>query len=195
MAELLRILGCCSHYNLAHQNRQQKSTPSIKLDTTCMGHDVVIVKNGQRVCGTGGAMSTAPIVQNKAYFEVKLQQSGMWAFGVCTRECDVNTGPKGSETGSWLVCSSGIIVSSGEEMYRLGDVPQEGDIFGISYDHIELNFFLNGKPLNSPVTGIKGTVYPCVYIDDGAILDVVFETFNHDPPPGFDKIMLEKSLL
>ena len=32
-------------------------------------------------------------------------------------------------------------------------------------------------------------------VDDGAILDVSFEHFRHAPPPGFDAIMIEKSLL
>lgn len=40
------------------------------------GHDVVIVKSGKRICGTGAALANAPIVQNKAYFEIKLQCSG-----------------------------------------------------------------------------------------------------------------------
>jgi hypothetical protein len=40
------------------------------------GHEVVIVKNGQRLCGSGGALASAPLVQSKAYFEVKIQQSG-----------------------------------------------------------------------------------------------------------------------
>lgn len=32
-------------------------------------------------------------------------------------------------------------------------------------------------------------------VDEGAVLDVVFEDFARDPPPGYDKIMLEQSLL
>lgn len=40
------------------------------------GNDVVIVKNGKRICGTGAALSNAPIAQDKAYFEVKLQSTG-----------------------------------------------------------------------------------------------------------------------
>jgi len=40
------------------------------------GHEVVIVKNGQRICGSGGTLASAPLVQSKAYFEVKIQQSG-----------------------------------------------------------------------------------------------------------------------
>jgi hypothetical protein len=34
-----------------------------------------------------------------------------------------------------------------------------------------------------------------ITVDDGAVLDIVFENFVRDPPPGFDKIMLEQSLL
>ena len=34
---------------------------------------------------------------------------------------------------------------------------------GVSYDHVELNFFLNGKSLQCPVTGIRGTVFPVFY--------------------------------
>lgn len=34
-----------------------------------------------------------------------------------------------------------------------------------------------------------------VLVDDGAILDIVLENFNHPPPAGFEKIMVEQSLL
>lgn len=36
----------------------------------------MIVKNCRRICGTGAALANAPIAQNKAYFEVKLQSTG-----------------------------------------------------------------------------------------------------------------------
>jgi hypothetical protein len=41
-----------------------------------LGKDVVIVKNGRRICGSGAALANAPILQNKAYFEAKVQSSG-----------------------------------------------------------------------------------------------------------------------
>lgn len=95
---------------------------------------------------------------------------------------------------------------------------------GVSYDHIELNFYLNGKFLDVPVTGVKGTVYPILFgkfrsiiinvdlcqcyksfnklvsiifvsVDDGAILDLILSDFVHSPPSGFEKIMIEQSLL
>ena len=50
---------------------------------TCPGPEAVIVKNGSRLCGTGSSRATAPIQQNKAYWEVKVQQDGIWSCGVC----------------------------------------------------------------------------------------------------------------
>ena len=72
---------------------------------------------------------------------------------------------------------------------------QEGDILGFSYDHVELNFYLNGTNLNCPLLGIKGTVFSALYVDDGAILDAVYESFYHGVPSGFDRFMVEKALL
>lgn len=34
-----------------------------------------------------------------------------------------------------------------------------------------------------------------VLVDDGAVLDIVFEEFTREVPSGYDKIMLEQSLL
>jgi len=35
----------------------------------------------------------------------------------------------------------------------------------------------------------------CTAVDDGAILDMQFSHFFHEPPPGYEQIMIEKSLL
>ena len=40
------------------------------------GQDVVLVKSGRRICGSGAGLANAPIAQNKAYYEVKLQSTG-----------------------------------------------------------------------------------------------------------------------
>lgn len=34
---------------------------------------------------------------------------------------------------------------------------------GITYDHVEMNLYLNGKHMHCPASGIRGTVYPVVY--------------------------------
>ncbi|XP_022102011.1 SPRY domain-containing protein 7-like [Acanthaster planci] len=172
-----------------------KEIPTVTLDTSHMGSDVVIVKSGRRICGTGGALGNAPLVQDKAYFEMKLQSTGNWGFGVATRKCSLNILPLGSKAESWMLRSDGTIYHNGECLNKLEAEIAEGDIIGITFDHIELNFYKNGTPLNLPITGIRGTVYPATYVDEGAILDVQFSEFYHTPPAGFDKVMFEQSLL
>ncbi|KAK2175221.1 hypothetical protein NP493_743g03025 [Ridgeia piscesae] len=169
--------------------------PTVKLDTSRMGSEVVVVKNGRRICGTGAALANVPIVQNKAYFEVKLQCTGIWGVGVATEHCDMNTIPLGENTDSWVLRHTAALYHRGEEKGTISEMPQEGDVIGVSYDHVDLNFFVNGHPMNSPISGIKGTVYPVFYVDDSAILDVHFKRFYHQPPEGFEEIMIEQSLL
>lgn len=153
-----------------------------------------MVKNGSRLCGTGCARATTPILQNKAYWEIKLQQSGVWSCGVASPNCDMNKN-LGLDNCSWALNSEQGILTNGNVEYKLEQQIQEGDIIGFSYDHVELNFFLNGCNLNTPILGIKGTVYPVFFVDDGAILDVIFDSFRCSPPSGFDRIMVEKALL
>lgn len=45
------------------------------------GTDVVIVKSGRRICGTGGCLANAPLHQNKSYFEFKIQSTGECLVG------------------------------------------------------------------------------------------------------------------
>lgn len=175
-----------------------KDQPAIVLDTRHMGQDVVIVKSGHRICGTGAALASAPIVQNKAYFEVKVQQTGIWGLGLATLKADLDRAPLGRDVESWVLRSDGTLVHKDEVLHKLSDVPQEGDVIGVTFDHVELNFYLNGKELQCPLTNVTckgGELYPVLYVDDGAILDAAFATFQQQPPPGFDRIMLEQSLL
>ncbi|TGZ48406.1 SPRY domain-containing protein 7 [Temnothorax longispinosus] len=165
--------------------------------------EVVIVKNGLRICGSGGALANAPLVQSKSYFEVKIQQSGIWGIGLAKRDTDLNVAVGGKDSESWAFNSDGIIRHNEQERHKLifQNPIQEGDVIGVSYDHIELNFYLNGESMNARIfLGVKGLIYPVLYgvycsMDDGAILDLIPENFIHTPPAGFEKIMLEQSLL
>lgn len=127
----------------------------------------------------------------------------------------------GHDKESWCLCSDNTVYHNGNLLHRLiekpnerieaengveipetttvppnlSGIPQEGDTIGISFDHIELNFYLNGKNLEVPIQHVKGAIYPALYVDEGAILDIILDNFNYNPPPGFDRIMLEQSLL
>ncbi|XP_052867083.1 SPRY domain-containing protein 7 [Anopheles cruzii] len=220
----------------------KKSSNPVQLDTAHMGHEVVIIKNGLRACGTGGVLANAPLVQSKSYFEVKLQQSGHWSVGLATPNADLNQNVGGQDKDSWCLTSNHLVLHGGDIMHRLVDssptptdttgavdpsasdrsvelmtpasapvfpapsslgtgpghgsgVPQEGDTIGVAYDHVELNFYLNGRNLNVPVLNVRGAVHPCLFVDDGAILDIVLENFSYGPPAGFERILIEQSLL
>lgn len=147
-----------------------------------------MLKNGCRICGSGGALASAPLVQSKSYFEVKLQQSGHWSIGLATRKTDLNQSKGGTDTESWCLNSDHIVLHDNKEIHRLAiteqvkrtesleninnvlpgannesGVPCEGDTIGVSYDHVELNFYLNGKKLDIPLLSVRGNVYPALF--------------------------------
>lgn len=150
---------------------------------------MVIVKGGCRICGSGGALATAPLVQSKSYFEVKLQQSGHWSVGLATRKADLNKTRGGTDKESWCLGSDNLVTHDNKEIHKISlqsvdicssldninepsctpgtqpetGIPSEGDTLGVAYDHVELNFYLNGKKLDIPVLNVKGTVYPALY--------------------------------
>lgn len=88
----------------------------------------MIVKNGLRVCGRGGALTNAPLAQSKSYFEVKIQQGGIWAIGLATRSTDLNIAVGGNDTESWALNSDGIIRHNQQEVHKVQSAVQEGDI-------------------------------------------------------------------
>lgn len=192
-----------------------------------MGHEVVVIKGGQRACGSGGVIANTPLLQSKSYFEVKLQQGGQWSVGLATQQADLNESKGGFDKETWCLTSDNVVYHNAKPLHKLepnlevangsidtdpaaltkldsnatstlvnnSGIPQEGDTIGIAYDHVELNFYLNGTNLNVPVLNVRGTVFPCLFVDDGAILDIVLDNFSYSPPPGFERILIEQSLL
>ena len=115
-------------------NRTKKSSARstgadhITLDSGYLGHEVVLVKEGLRICGTGGALGKAPLIQTKSYFEVKFQQDGAWSIGVATRCCDLDSGPLGKDIESWVLRRSGELYHNNMCLGKLEPEFQEGDI-------------------------------------------------------------------
>eukprot|EP00794_Sanderia_malayensis_P010961 gene10961-12122_t len=195
----LGAIACClrPRFERTETNRNdetEKQLPVI-LDTSHMGNECVIVKNGKRICGTGAALANAPLMQDKSYFEIKIQSGGDWALGIAHASCNFSKLPLGSDGTNWVLRSDGSLIHDGIAKDAISTLPAEGEYLGCSFDHVELNFYLNGKNLHCPMTGIKGTVYPIVSVDDGCIIDVNFDHFVYEPPPGYQKIMFEQNLL
>lgn len=105
-----------------------KRRPEIIIDSGYVGSEVVIIKNGLRLCGTGGALGSAPLIQTKSYFEVKVQQEGKWAVGVGTRNSPLDVGPMGSDPNSWMMRNNGELHFNGLSIGKLDPVPEESDV-------------------------------------------------------------------
>ncbi|KJH51308.1 SPRY domain protein [Dictyocaulus viviparus] len=167
--------------------------PSICLDTSRCGKDVVILKEGERICGTGAALGTLPIVQNKGYFQVNIQQGGVWGVGIGNLHSLLDEAPLIADF--WGVRDNGDVVANGVVVGKLNIEISDGDCVGVCYDHVELNFLVNGQQAEPNITGVKGPAYPLVYVDDSAILDVKFRKFTVNPPVGYSEILAEQTIL
>lgn len=92
------------------------------------GFECVILKGGRRLCGTGAALANAPLVQNKSYFEVKIQQGGTWGVGLATERCPLDKVPLGTDTYNWVLRSDGNVCHDGDILYTACPKPKEGDV-------------------------------------------------------------------
>ncbi|CAD5233875.1 unnamed protein product [Bursaphelenchus xylophilus] len=166
---------------------------AIKLSTSHMGPDVVLLKNGSRICGTGASLATAPIVQNKAYFQVDITQSGTWGIGLGHRSVELGHVPV--DEFAWTLRNTGELWANGELVGKT-DIPlNEGDSVTVTFDHVELKFYRNNTPIPFSITNVRGQVFPLFFVADNAILDVKFRNTTCQVPAGYEEIMLEQTLL
>ncbi|KAI3383510.1 hypothetical protein SNEBB_002562 [Seison nebaliae] len=171
-------------------------TNSILLDPAKAGPDVVLVKSGKRICGNGAVLCNVPVVQNKCYFEVKIQSNGIWGIGFASPFVDVKETEFGNDPFSCVLKENGCIYYKNEEISSIKEDICEGDTFGITFDHEEIRFYKNGESTSLVAYNtIRGRVHPIFYVGDNAVMDVEFSNFQYEKPNGFDQIMLEKNIL
>uniref|UniRef100_A0A096MPG8 SPRY domain containing 7 n=1 Tax=Papio anubis TaxID=9555 RepID=A0A096MPG8_PAPAN len=192
---VLCCLRCCRDGGTGHI--PLKEMPAVQLDTQHMGTDVVIVKNGRRICGTGGCLASAPLHQNKSYFEFKVQSTGIWGIGVATQKVNLNQIPLGRDVHSLVMRNDGALYHNNEEKNRLpaNSLPQEGDVVR-EKDCITLKK-CGYKVMTSWLGTVAHACNPSTLggrVDDSAILDCQFSEFYHTPPPGFEKILFEQQI-
>uniref|UniRef100_A0A8C4MI28 SPRY domain containing 7 n=1 Tax=Equus asinus TaxID=9793 RepID=A0A8C4MI28_EQUAS len=135
-------LRCCRDAGTGHI--PLKEMPAMQLDTQHMGADVVIVKNGRRICGTGGCLTSVPLHQNKSYFEFKIQSTGIWGIGVATHKVNLNQIPLGRDVHSLVMRNDGALYHNNEEKNRLpaNSLPQEGGVVVQFWIASSVNFII-----------------------------------------------------
>ncbi|EKX30829.1 hypothetical protein GUITHDRAFT_156740, partial [Guillardia theta CCMP2712] len=142
-----------------------------------------------RVSGSGVALASESISQDKAYFEVKIAKAeGRWGVGVCKQSVH-SSDELNVEGEGW--CLSSVQLEYGE-----------GDVIGVTYDQsifpTALRFYHNGEVLEElTITSIRGEVFPAVHVTDGAVVDCEFDGengFAYPPPAGFTGVVSMRSV-
>ena len=77
---------------------------------------------------------------------VKVQSDGTWGCGVAAEQCDLNKVPTTDK--SWMLTSERTIQKEGTDVESVDEIC-EGDVIGVTYDHVELQFYLNSNPLGN----------------------------------------------
>ena len=54
--------------------------------------------------------------------------AGIWGLGLATRSCNLHKVPLGVDGNSWVLRHDGVLASNGQEIGRIEELPQEGDI-------------------------------------------------------------------
>ncbi|XP_058246884.1 SPRY domain-containing protein 7b [Hemibagrus wyckioides] len=223
MAAMFTSCLCCCSGDGGSDHKPLNEMPTVQLDTHHMGADVVVVKRGRRVCGRGACLGSAPLHQNESYFEFKVQSTAYQCVlltfaqkGLVLRH-DGSVYHNNEEKNClpannvlrcailphsynvvrmWQYCSSKFILFRGKCGLKCF-FPKQSCLHvfqGLTYDHVELNLYLNGKNMQCPASGIRGTVFPVVYVDDSAIIDCQFSDFYYTPPQGCEKILFEQQI-
>ena len=125
---------------------------------------------------------------------------GTFGVGLSSKEIDLNCVPLSVrpqlEANYCVFTNNAEVEQDGKKMFKMENIKLElNDVIGVAYDHIEVKFFLNNKQIEKTFQGLKGELYPVLYVNNGAILDAFFSSFQYGVPSGYDKIMIEKSLL
>jgi len=54
--------------------------------------------------------------------------AGIWGLGLANRSCNLHKVPLGTDTSSWVLRHDGVFSHNSEEVGRIEELPQEGDI-------------------------------------------------------------------
>ncbi|VDP12137.1 unnamed protein product [Soboliphyme baturini] len=116
MASCFKVcLDCVQGPSVFNSHVRLRENVGVSLDSDhcgkrfgCRGN-VILLKDGRRICGSGAAIGNAPLVQNKSYFEVKVQQTGQWGVGVALRDIDPDLLPLGRDSKSCVLRNTGDV--------------------------------------------------------------------------------------
>mmetsp|Transcript_23355 Transcript_23355/g.32658 ORF Transcript_23355/g.32658 Transcript_23355/m.32658 type:complete len:193 (-) Transcript_23355:283-861(-) len=146
------------------------------------------------VTGHGTALVNVPVIQNRAYWEFKIIETGNFCVGVCEPSKASLDGQLSDRKRTWAISSK----ATKRDL-------KKGDTIGLAYDLSDirpvLKMYLNGKVAKILKCNgeMHGDVYPCVSVAGGCMLEANFEgslhEFQYGPPQGYCGIMYTRDIL
>jgi len=179
-------LLCCCRKN-QHERLPNDETTLVRF-TNFRGP--AVRASNWSVSGSGTALANACLIQTRAYWEVTIVEPGAFWVGVARKSNEDLEKQLGERPFSWALYSGAV-----------GNNYKAGDTIGISFDlsgiRAVLSFQHNGRPISSPITDVKGDVYPAVSVSDGAVLQANFGAtpYKYPIPDGFEPIILSQDLI
>ena len=141
-----------------------KKFGGLDKDSWCLCSDNVTRHNGEEQ-GPVVATTCEPKVQNGG--DIILNGSavpGLIGIEDIDEDLLLTTGKSENDIAGNTVTTKTSPESDSVLPEQKHNFPDEGDIVGISFDHIELNFYFNGKNLEVPFRNVKAsTVYPVLF--------------------------------
>merc|ERR1712178_382447 len=102
MASILESICCClAPCCSGGGSMPVMRPPSVTFDERCKGKEVSISGRQQVASGTGVALATTSLQQDRAYFEYKVNKCGSFQVGVASKRCDLNGCLGDDTTLSW----------------------------------------------------------------------------------------------
>jgi SPRY domain len=147
------------------------------------------------VTGQGKALANSQLVQDKAYFEVKVIKPGNIGIGVSKNNKQHLNEGVGQDSDSWGVLFS---ANEGPSVYKV----KAGTIISCLFDQSDfptvVHFLKDEVALDgAKVSGMKGPVVPAVSVENGAEIEVIFDSqlLENTVPPGFSPIIFSQNFM
>ena len=147
------------------------------------------------ITGQGKALGNSQIIQDKAYFEVKVVKAGNIAVGVAKNNKEHLQEGVGQDADSW-----GILFSAeeGPSIYKL----RPGTVIGCLFDQSDLPYIVSYIKDEIPIegakiTGMKGPVVPAISVENGAEIEVIFDSqlLENSIPAGYSPIIFSQNFM
>lgn len=167
------------------------SSPNIKITEQRIGQHRMTFN----ISGNGKALANSQLIQDKAYFEVKVIKPGNIGIGVSKNTKNHLSEGVGQDSESW-----GILFTprDGPSLYKIS----QGSVISCLFDQSDvpamLSYCKDDRPIEgAKVSGMKGSVIPAISVSGGAEIEVIFDSqlLEYTPPTGFSPIIFSQNFM